>query len=430
MINKYYNLGKKILFPINRSITGLGIVKSLKIIKKNHPKLKISYFKSNTKVFDWVIPEEWNVNEAYVQDSNKNKIIDLKKNNLHLVGYSRPIKINITKKELLKKIYVSKSYKDAIPYVTSYYKKNWGFCTTEKHKNDIKIKYNKNEKFKVVIKSYFKKKNGKMPFGELVLPGKSRQEILISTYLCHPSMANNELSGPILSMMLIEYFKKLKLQKTIKFIFIPETIGSIAYISKNKDKLNQIIGAFNLSCVGDNRNYSCMLSKFENAPSDKALINIFKKNKIKYKKYSFNERGSDERQFNWPGINVPMTSFFRTKYNEFPEYHTSKDTFDRVVTKKGLNGSFKIMKQTIFFLLNNRYPVTNVLCEPKMDKRGLYSFTSALGKNFKYQRKLIDFLMYSDGKNDIEQISKKINLKKNITLKLFKILLKHKLIDI
>ena len=430
MINKYYNIGKKILFPINRSITGYGIVKSLNIIKRIHPNLKINYFKSNTKVFDWTIPQEWNVKEAYVQDANKNKIIDFKKNNLHLVGYSRPIKRKITKKNLLKKIYVSRLYKDAIPYVTSYYKKDWGFCTTEKHKNEINKKYSKNEKFKILIKSNFKKKNGKMPFGEFILPGKSKQEILISTYICHPSMANNELSGPILSMMLIEYFKKIKLQKTLKFIFIPETIGSIAYINRNKNNLNKIIGAFNLSCVGDDRNYSCMLSKFENSPSDNALITILKKNKINYKKYSFNERGSDERQFNWPGIDVPMTSFFRTKYNEFPEYHTSKDTFGKVVTKHGLRGSFKIMKQTISLLLKNKYPVTNVLCEPKMDKRGLYSYVSALGKNLKYQRKLIDFLMYSDGKNDINLISKKINLNKNLTLRLFKILLKERLIDI
>ncbi len=158
MINKYYNIGKKILFPINRSITGYGIVKSLNIIKRIHPNLKINYFKSNTKVFDWTIPQEWNVKEAYVQDTNKNKIIDFKENNLHLVGYSRPIKRKITKKNLLKKIYVSRLYKDAIPYVTSYYKKDWGFCTTEKHKSEINKKYSKNEKFKILIKSNFKKK--------------------------------------------------------------------------------------------------------------------------------------------------------------------------------------------------------------------------------------------------------------------------------
>ena len=427
MINKYYNLGKNILFPINRSITGAGIVKTLKIIKKIHPKLKLKFFKTDKKVFDWKIPYEWNISDAYILDFKNKKIVDFKKNNLHIAGYSQPINMSLKKKDLLIKLYTSKILNDAIPYVTSYYKKNWGFCISKKQKNEIIKTYNDNQMFKVVIKSNFKK--GKMPIGEYTIKGKSKQEILISTYLCHPSMANNELSGPLLSMMLIEYFKKLKIEKTLKFIFIPETIGSIAYIYKNQKKFKNIIGAYNLSCVGDDRMYSCMLSKLENAPSDYALISSLKKNRIKFKKYSFIERGSDERQFNWPGIDVPMTSFFRTKYNEFPEYHTSKDTFGGVVTKKGLSGSFKIIKQSIFHLLKNKYPVTNILCEPKMDKRGLYNYTSELGKNFKYQRKLIDFLIYSDGKNDIEQIAKKINLNKKTTLMLSKILLKHKLIN-
>ena len=430
MINKYYNLGKNILFPINRSITGKGIVKSLKLIKKINPKFKIKFYKTGEKVFDWTIPEEWNIKNAYVLDSNNNKIIDFKKNNLHVVGYSKAISKIIKKKDLLEKLYTSKIYSDAIPYVTSYYKKNWGFCVSEKQKNKIIKKYKNNDYFKVIIDSNFKKKNGRMPIGEYILKGNSKQEILISTYLCHPSMANNELSGPLLSMMLIEYFKKIKLDKTLRFIFIPETIGSIVYINKNLKKLKNVIGAFNLSCVGDNREYSCMLSKSTTAPSDKALLYILLKNKIKFKKYSFNERGSDERQFNWPGVDIPMTSFFRSKYNEYPEYHTSKDIFGKVVTKKGLNGSFKIMKQTINYLMEKKYPKTNIICEPKMDKRGLYSYTSALNKSYKFQRKLIDFLMYSDGKNNIEEISKKINLKLTVTKNLFKILLKNKLLKI
>ena len=429
MINKYYNLGKNILFPINRSITGKGISKTLKIFKKFHPKLKIKNFKSGKKVFDWSIPSEWNVKNAYVMDQEGKKIIDFKKNNLHLMGYSIPVNKKVSKKELLDKLFSSQKVKDAIPYVTSYYKKNWGFCVSKNYKNEINEKYKKDEKFKILIDSNFKK-NGSMPIGEYVIQGKSKQEILISTYVCHPSMANNELSGPLLSMMLIDYFKKYKLNKTLRFIFVPETIGSIAYIHQNKKKMKNIIAAFNLTCVGDQRSFSCMLSKSENAPSDHALISTFKKLKIKFKKFHFTKRGSDERQFNWPGIDIPMTSFFRTKYGEYPEYHTSEDTFGRVVTKKGLKGSFKIMKFSIENIMKNYYPIVTVFCEPKMDKRGLYSYLSFSEKIDLNQRKYIDFMMYSDGKNNIDQISKKINLKKNIALKLFKILLKHKLIDI
>jgi len=269
-----------------------------------------------------------------------------------------------------------------------------------------------------------------MPIGEYVIQGESKQEILISTYVCHPSMANNELSGPLLSMMLIDYFKKYKLNKTLRFIFVPETIGSIAYIHQNKKKMKNIIAAFNLTCVGDQRSFSCMLSKSENSPSDHALISTFKKLKIKFKKFHFTERGSDERQFNWPGIDIPMTSFFRTKYGEYPEYHTSEDTFGRVVTKKGLMGSFKIMKFSIESIMKNYYPIATVFCEPKMDKRGLYSYLSFTEKKFNYQRKYIDFMIYSDGKNNIDQIAKKIKLNYKISFKIFKLLLNKKLIRV
>tara|TARA_B100000767_G_scaffold133509_1_gene126672 strand:+ start:335 stop:1624 length:1290 start_codon:yes stop_codon:yes gene_type:complete len=429
MINKYYNLGKNILFPINRSITGKGIIKTLKILKKTHPKLKIKYFKSGKKVFDWIIPSEWNVKNAYVLDQEGKKIIDFKKNNLHLMGYSMPVNKKVSKKELLEKLFSSQKVKNAIPYVTSYYKKNWGFCVSKNHKNEINKKYKKDERFKILIDSNFKK-NGNMPIGEYVIQGESKQEILISTYVCHPSMANNELSGPLLSMMLIDYFKKYKLNKTLRFIFVPETIGSIAYIHQNKKKMKNIIAAFNLTCVGDQRSFSCMLSKSENAPSDHALISTFKKLKIKFKKFHFTKRGSDERQFNWPGIDIPMTSFFRTKYGEYPEYHTSEDTFGRVVTKKGLMGSFKIMKYSIESIMKSYYPIATVFCEPKMDKRGLYSYLSFTEKKFNYQRKYIDFMIYSDGKNNIDQIAKKIKLNYKISFKIFKLLLNKKLIRV
>ena len=429
MINKYYNLGKNILFPINRSITGKGIIKTLKIFKKIHPKLKIKYFKSGKKVFDWIIPSEWNVKNAYVLDQEGEKIIDFKKNNLHLMGYAIPVNKKVSKKELLDKLFSSQKGRNAIPYVTSYYKKNWGFCVSKNHKNEINKKYKKDEKFKILIDSNFKK-NGNMPIGEYVIHGESKQEILISTYICHPSMANNELSGPLLSLMLIDYFKKYKLNKTLRFIFAPETIGSIAYIHQNKKKMKNIIAAFNLTCVGDQRSFSCMLSKSENSPSDHALISTFKKLKIKFKKFHFTKRGSDERQFNWPGIDIPMTSFFRTKYGEYPEYHTSEDTFGRVVTKKGLMGSFKIMKFSIESILKNYYPIATVFCEPKMDKRGLYSYLSFTEKKFNYQRKYIDFMIYSDGKNNIDQIAKKIKLNYKISFKIFKLLLNKKLIRV
>ena len=279
-IKKFYKLGKNQLFPICRSITGNGIRKTLRSIKKNFSKLKIYEVPSGTRVFDWRVPDEWNVKDAYVIDKYNKKIIDFKKSNLHLVGYSLPVNKIFTKKQLFKKIHSLPKQPKAIPYIVSYYNKYWGFCINHNEKKNLEKRYKNNDKFKVVIKSNFKKK-GSLTYGELIIPGKSKKEILISTYVCHPSMANNELSGPIVSLCLINHFSKLKkLQKTLRFIFIPETIGSITYLSKNLNNLKKnVIGGYNLSCIGDERQHSCMLSKYENTSSDVAItffLRLFK----------------------------------------------------------------------------------------------------------------------------------------------------------
>jgi aminopeptidase-like protein len=350
-INKYYNLGKNILFPICRSITGRGIENSLKIIKNEFPKLKIHHINSGKEVFDWKVPPEWNIIDAYIVDEKNNKIIEFKNNNLHLVNYSIPVNKIFNKKEILNRLHVNKKIPNAIPYVTSYYKKYWGFCCTYYQKKEIQKNYDENSKFKVVINSSLNK-NGKLSYGELIITGKSKQEILISTYICHPSMANNELSGPIVSMALIKYFlKKKNLDKTLRFLFIPETIGSITFLNKNLQYLKEnLIGGYNLSCIGDNRMHSCMLTKYGNALSDQSLIEAYKKLNIKPKFYSFLSRGSDERQYNSPGIDLPIASIFRSKYHEYKEYHTSMDDFN-LVTKKGLSGGYKIARCAIETLL-------------------------------------------------------------------------------
>ena len=426
-IKKYYNIAKTQLFPITRSLTGEGVKKTLNIIKKEFPKLKIKKFKSGTKVFDWGIPEEWNVTDAYIIDKYNNKIIDFKKNNLHLVGYSIPIKKNITKKELFKNLYFLKNQPNAIPYITSYYKRRWGFCISYNEYKILDKRYSLNDKFKVVINSNLNKK-GNLNYGELILKGKSKKEILISTYICHPSMANNELSGPIVSMGLINYFKNKKLNKTLRFVFIPETIGSISYLSKNLKYLKEnVIGGYNLSCIGDERQHSCMFSKYQNSPSDEAVIEAYKSLKIKnYKIYSFLKRGSDERQYNSPGIDLKISSIFRTKYHEYPEYHTSLDNFN-LVTLKGCDGGFNVARKSIEILLERIYPKYKIMCEPQLGKRGMYP-TLSQKNTYQDADKILDFLMYSDGTNSLEKISNLIKLELNFIKKINKILLKNNLI--
>ena len=426
IIKKYYNIAKTKLFPITRSLTGEGVKKTLNIIKKEFPKLKIKKFKSGTKAFDWNIPEEWNVTAAYVIDKYNNRIIDFKKNNLHLVGYSIPIKKIIIKKELFKNLYFLKNQPNAIPYVTSYYKRRWGFCISYNEYKNLDKRYSLNDKFKIVIKSNLNKK-GNLIYGELILNGKSKKEILISTYICHPSMANNELSGPIVSMGLINYFRNRDLNKTLRFIFIPETIGSISYLSKNIKYLKKnVIGGYNLSCIGDERQHSCMFSKYNNSPSDEAIIEAYKSLKIKkFKIYPFLKRGSDERQYNSPGVDLKISSIFRTKYGEYPEYHTSLDNFN-FVTVKGCQGGFNIAKKSIEILLKRTYPKCRIICEPQMGKRGLYP---TLSKNEKDQltQSYMDFLQYSDGTNSLEKISKLIKLDLRSVKKIYKILSKNRL---
>ena len=427
-IKKYYNIAKTKLFPLTRSLTGDGVKKTLNIIKKEFPKLKIKKLKSGTKVFDWKVPEEWNVTDAYVIDKYNNRIIDFKKNNLHLVGYSIPIKKNITKKELFKNLYFLKNQSKAIPYITSYYKRRWGFCISYNEYKIFDKRYSLNDKFKVVINSNLNKK-GNLNYGELILKGKSKKEILISTYICHPSMANNELSGPIVSMGLINYFKNKKLNKTLRFVFIPETIGSISYLSKNIKYLKEnVIGGYNLSCIGDERQHSCMFSKYQNSPSDEAVIEAYKSLRIKnYKIYSFLKRGSDERQYNSPGVDLKISSIFRTKYDEYPEYHTSLDNFN-LVTLKGCVGGFNVARKSIEILLERIYPTFKIMCEPQLGKRGLYPTLSTKDKT-KENKSYRNFLQYADGTNSLEKISNLIKLDLNSVKKIYSILLKNNLIN-
>ena len=426
-VKKYYSLARQKLFPICRSITGSGIRKTLKIIKNEFPKLKIYNVPSGTKVFDWNIPPEWNIKDAYILDKNNKKIVNFKNNNLHLVGYSIPVNKFFSKKELFNHIHTLPKQPTAIPYITSYYKKYWGFCVSHKQKLQFKKKYKNLDKFKVVIKSNLNSK-GNLNYGELILKGKSKQEILISTYVCHPSMANNELSGPIVSMCLINHFSKLKnLQKTIRFIFIPETIGSITYLSKNLSYLKaNVFGGFNLSCIGDEKQHSCIFSKYENSPSDRAIIESYNKLKIKFKRYSFLERGSDERQYNSPGIDLPITSIFRTKHGKYPEYHTSLDDFN-LVTEKGIKAGLSVVKEAINILNEKIIPKNNILCEPQMSKRPLRLSLST--KDFKKSTSnYMNFLQYADGNNDLKEISELIKISYKKTFIIYNILTKYKLI--
>lgn len=409
------------LFPINRSLTGPGVRETLKYIKHILPELKVHEVSTGYQAFDWEVPNEWSVDEAYIEDEKGNRIIDFKNNNLHVVGYSTPIDTWLSKKDLLKNVYSLPTQPSVIPYVTSYYKERWGFCMTHKQKEKLT-----DARYRVVIKSKLKK--GVLNYADLVIPGKSKEEIMFSTYVCHPSMANNELSGPVLATALAEFIASQKdLKYTYRFVFVPETIGSIVYLSKHILELKENVKAgFVLTCVGDERAWSFMPSRNGNTLADKAAKYVLNDKNINYKAYSFLERGSDERQYCAPGVDLPIASIMRSKYGTYPEYHTSDDNLD-LITPKGLEETFNVYKQIIDVIENNFKPVSTVLCEPQLGKRGLYPDLSVKG-SATHVRDMMNIIAYSDGDLDIIDLFEKLNVDFYSGINIIETLIKHELL--
>lgn len=392
------------LWPINRSITGVGLRETLKRISIHIPKLDIKSVPSGTQVFDWTIPREWHVNKAYIITPSGEKICDFSENNLHLLGYSIPFEGSVTLEELKKHLYTLPDQPNAIPYATSYYEERWGFCIAQKEFDVLK-----KGTYKVVIDSTLFK--GELNYGELLIKGKSKKEIFLSTYVCHPSMANNELSGPTVLTFIAKWLmENNKREYSYRIIFIPETIGSITYLSRNyKEMKKKTIAGFNITCIGDDRSYSYLPSRNGDTISDLISKHILKWIDKNFKSYSWLERGSDERQYCSAGIDLPIASIFRTKYGEYPEYHTSLDNLESVVTPKGLDGGYWAIRKAIEAIERNKKYITTVLCEPQMGKRGLYPTLST--KKSKEKIKLImDLLSFCDGKNSLIDTAEALNI--------------------
>lgn len=349
---------------------GEGFRKSLDIVTKGLHFKKIK-FKSGTKVFDWEIPKEWNIYDAYISDPTNKRFCEFKKNNLHIIGYSAPINKILNLKELKKNLYFLKKLPNAVPYVTSYYKKRWGFC----------IKYNefkklKKGKYKVYINSKFT--NGNLVIGEKLIKGKSKKEMLFSSYLCHPSMANNELSGPIVLREICKRLQNKKLNYSYRFILTSETIGAISYLKKRGNYLKKnLIAGYQLTCLGDKGNYTFKKTKLENSYTNFLAIKTLQSFKDKFKVIDFFPTGSDERQYNSPRFNLPVGSIMRTPYDKYKEYHTSLDN-KKFISFKSLENSIKVFLKLIELNEKNIF-YTNQLGygEPQLGKRNLYKDLSA-----------------------------------------------------
>ena len=392
----------QVLWPIARSITGNGVRETLAHIKQEIPELNIESVPTGTNAFDWTVPKEWNITDAYIEDQNGNKVVDFLNNNLHVVGYSIPVDVWLTRDELDKHLYSLPKQPNAIPYITSYYREHWGFCLTHKQRSELP-----DGKYHAVIKSTLS--DGELNYGEIILKGSEDKEVLLSTYICHPSMGNNELSGPVVTTFLVKWLMGIKNRRyTYRIIFVPETIGSIVYLSKYIDHLKQnVIAGYVITCIGDSNCYSYLPSRNGNTLADIVAKHVLSHIDPNYKQYTWLDRGSDERQYCAPGVDLPIATIMRSKYGEYPEYHTSLDDL-QFITPDGLHGGYLALKKSLAILELNCYPKVTVFCEPQLGKRDMYPLLSVKSQNTEV-RTMMHLISYSDGTKSLLDISVMIN---------------------
>ena len=363
-----HSLAKE-LWPFPRSLTGDGVRKTLSVLAGILPGLVVHEVPSGTRVFDWVTPDEWNIRGAWLADSNGTRLVDFVNSNVHVVSYSEPVDEIVDWESLQARLHSDPELPDAIPYVTSYYNRTWGFCLSQ-HQRDALVP----GAYRAVIDATLEP--GSLTYGELVIPATedpgTAPEIFISTYVCHPSLANNELSGPVVSAALARWLMAQPHRRfTYRFVFVPETIGSLAYTSANLEHLrDRVVAGFNLTCIGDEGDYSYLASRHGNLPIDRIARRVVEATPRPVL-YSYVDRGSDERQYCAPGIDLPLISLMRTRYGAYPEYHTSLDDLT-FVTPAGLQGGFNLVRDCIKELESSVYYQATVKGEPQLGKRGLY----------------------------------------------------------
>lgn len=388
------------LFPICRSITGDGVRATLDAIKQHIPNLMVHEVATGTPAFDWTVPDEWNIRSARLIGPDGKVVVDFADHNLHVLGYSEPVDQQLSLEDLQSHLYSLPDKPNAIPYVTSYYTRRWGFCLPHSVREALKP-----GTYHATIDSDLKP--GSLTYGELILPGEQESEVLLSTYVCHPSMANNELSGPAVTTWLVKWLMQQPRRHTYRIVFIPETIGSIVYLSRNLEHMKKAtVAGFNISCIGDERCYSYLASRDGNTLSDRVAQYVLAKKDPNFKSYSYLDRGSDERQYCAPGVDLPVCSVMRSKYAEYPEYHTSLDNLD-FVSPQGLGGGYDALQQCLELIERNRYWTGTVICEPQLGKHGLYPTLSDADTHAKV-RTMKNVIAYSDGSRDLLELAQTI----------------------
>ena len=418
----------KRLFPINRSITGEGNRETLRILREIAP-IQIKEYPSGTNVYDWVIPDEWNAENAWIQDNQGNKIVDFEDNNIHLVSYSEPVEKIMNFEELQEHLHFHDELPDAIPYRTTYYKRDWGFCVTQAQYRQLE---RTSGPFSVYIGSEFNP-NGSLSIGEILIPGKSEREILISTYICHPSLANDNLSGAVMTAFLArELLNKKDLKCSYRIIWVPETIGAIAYCAMNEFKMRRIQSGLVVTTVGGPGKFGHKQSHDEKHSINAIAESVFKDKGFDYSKYLFDYNGSDDRQYSSQGFRINTISLTKDKYYEYDYYHTSLDNLDFVKAeyiKQSLNLHLEVLDR----LNQERYfKNSSPNCEVMLSKHDLYPHTggSQLPNHAELSELdiILQLLWLCDGNVGMFGISKKLNVPIDLLMKIVVRLQKKKLL--
>ena len=393
------------LWPICRSITGHGFRSSLGILSEVAA-YKVTEIPSGTKVLDWIVPSEWNIDDAYVENERGERVIDFKKNNLHVVSYSVPVDEWLPLEELQTHLYSLPQLPNAIPYLTSYYNPRWGFCLSEEHRRTLAP-----GRYHAVVKSSLTR--GHLTLGQRVLPatvGRAKPpEILLSTYLCHPSLANNELSGPLVTTFLCESLQKIPNRRfQYRFLVVPETIGSIAFLARHGKELKRTLhGGFVVTCVGDDRRIRYQRSRRGDAIVDRIAEVELRAYGKPFDIYDYRPHGSDERQYCSPGFNLPVGSLMRSTYDTYPEYHTSLDN-KSFISFSGLRESIGLYLRLLLAIeLNETYVSTVIHGEPRYGVRGLYPSLGSERENMSFIEQMMWIVNQSDGTNDLCAIARR-----------------------
>lgn len=390
------------LYPICRSITGNGVRKTLQLIQEHIP-LTINEVPTGTNVFDWTVPKEWNIRDAYLKNTQGKKLIDFHKSNLHVVNYSVPVKRKITLEDLKPHLHTIPDRPDWIPYRTSYYKENWGFCLS--HRQFLELK---DEEYEVYIDSSLE--DGHLTYGEYYLPGEKPDEVLISCHICHPSLCNDNLSGVSLATMLAKHLSSLSLSYSYRFILIPGTIGSIAWLCLNEAQVSRIKHGLVVTCVGDSGHSTYKKSRRGDAEIDKVVTHVLKHSGQDYQVREFSPYGYDERQFCSPGFNLPVGCFMRTPNGCYPEYHTSADNLDLVQPPYLADSLAKLLAVVEVLESNKKYLNQNPKCEPQLGKRGLYGTIGGQTDAKLRQLAMLWVLNLSDGCHTLLEIADRADL--------------------